>query len=60
MTLLQNDDILPPMTLAGGNELQSAVAMDFVVPVLESGDPGSSLIKGIERLGREKRCASVN
>ena len=54
-TLFQNSDILTPMALAGGNELQSTVAMDFVVPMLESGNPGSSLIKGIERLVREAR-----
>lgn len=38
------------MTLAGGDEFQATVAVDFVVPVLKSRHPLTRLADGIEGL----------
>jgi hypothetical protein len=55
VTLFEDLDILPAMALAWRDELQGAVAVNLVVPVLEPGNPFTGFLKSLEGFIGEAR-----
>ena len=55
VSMRQDRDVLPAMTLTGGDEADLAVAMFFVVPVDEARDPGAGVGEAGKRLIRVGR-----
>lgn len=47
--LLQDDDVLATVALAGGYETDAAMTMLLVVPANEAGHPGSGVFQALER-----------
>jgi len=55
VTLFEDHDILPAMALPRRDELQGAVSVNLVVPVLEPGDPLTGLVEVLEGFIGEAR-----